>query len=107
MNLIRAIFRMGRVPKKGEQWIFKNSHSGPWFQSRYNPVTILDVKSGWVRYWVSFSSPDERMLLTSFLWCHEFVGHDAMWRSSAEETIDAKKLEEVKRWSTPKEPDED
>lgn len=53
------------IPAAGEQWALHID--GDPFPSRYGPVTILEVKEGWVRY--SFRSVflDERKPLESFL----------------------------------------
>ena len=34
----------------GERWLLCPSNGDPWGQKPYRPVTILDVRDGWVRY---------------------------------------------------------
>lgn len=55
-----------QIPAKGESWLL-NSSPDPWGGKTHTPVTILDVKDGWVRY--KFSDhifTDERMELGTF-----------------------------------------
>jgi len=43
--------KVKRIPAVGEKWVFNNEDKSPWETTKkYNPVTILDVKAGWVRY---------------------------------------------------------
>jgi hypothetical protein len=57
-----------RVPVVGELWVL--SDGSPW-QTKYPPVTILDVKDGWVRYDMNKIFRDERMLMKIFISCYE------------------------------------
>ena len=52
------------LPKPGELWIFNPEDP---FESKYAPVKILDVKDGWVRYYMGWAFPDERMKASSFV----------------------------------------
>lgn len=52
------------IPKPGERWNL--SDKSPW-PLNYPGVKILDVKDGWVRYYMGRIFPDERMKLEMFL----------------------------------------
>ena len=52
----------------GQEWLLHDRESGPWESTRFNvPVKILDVKSGWVRYFINEVYPDERMKIGTFV----------------------------------------
>ena len=60
-----------KEPVAGEEWVLKND--SPWPKSGQKPVTILDVKNGWVRYDMhGICFRDERMKMGSFLYCYSF-----------------------------------
>ena len=62
-----------RKPIKGEKWGRKDG--SPWPRSDRPVVTILDVKDGWVRYDMGGTIfKDERMVMSSFLYCYKFSG---------------------------------
>ena len=53
--------------KPGEEWMLDDRESGPWESTRFKPVKVIDVKAGWVRYFVSEIYPDERMKIGTFV----------------------------------------
>jgi hypothetical protein len=54
------------APKPGELWQLRPKGS-PWPEKNYPPVTILDVKDGWVRYDMVSLFKDERMRVSAFV----------------------------------------
>jgi len=54
------------VPQPGEQWSWRCANAGPWDCPKRWTVTILEVKHGWVRYWLDEVAPDRRMELEIF-----------------------------------------
>ena len=61
-----------RIPKQGELWTFKDD--SPW-PNKFT-VRILEVKEGWVRYWMSQDMDDNRLKLSTFISLYE-VSKDA------------------------------
>ena len=56
------------IPKIGEEWLLSIKDKSPWdTTNKYPPVTILDVKDGWVRYSFVTIFTDQRMEIESFL----------------------------------------
>lgn len=53
-----------RTPVPGEIWRYVSSD--PW-EAKVTNVRILDVKEGWVRYYMGELFPDNRMELRLFL----------------------------------------
>lgn len=53
-------------PNIGEQWSLVSNNGDPWEKQKIT-VRILDVKAGWVRYYMSNVFPDERMEIKSFV----------------------------------------
>ena len=51
----------------GQEWLLHDREAGPWKSTRFKPVKILDVKAGWVRYWINEVYPDERMKIGTFV----------------------------------------
>lgn len=44
----------------------------PWgIKNGFKPVLVLDVKDGWVRYYVNDLFHDERLRTAAFLYCYE------------------------------------
>ena len=64
--MIKCLFGM-KPPESGESWFLVDRESGPWESKRFEPVKILDVKSGWVRYFINEVYPDERMKIGTFV----------------------------------------
>jgi len=61
-------------PKPGEIWGCKNTDDSPW-PLNPNPkytVKIIDVKSGWVRFYIDEATSDERM---SAYWFRHYYFH--------------------------------
>ena len=54
------------IPNPGERWQIRGKND-PWEGKRYNPVKILDVKDGWVRYYLGDVFPDERQKIEKFV----------------------------------------
>lgn len=54
------------MPKPGEKWRFLDGAEGPWPKDHYAPVTVSDVRDGWVRYDMS-AFKDQRLRLDSFV----------------------------------------
>jgi hypothetical protein len=54
------------TPKAGEAWIRVICDSSPWPKHTMYEVKIIDVKNGWVRYYMSDFFPDERMKVDIF-----------------------------------------
>lgn len=50
---------------KGQKWVLPSDKS-PW-PSKFKPVTILDVRDGWVRYAMGSCFSDERKETKEFL----------------------------------------
>lgn len=69
-RFVMWIFRKayGRTPSSGEKWILKDG--SPW-GSKHKPITVLDVKSGWVRYEIGTVFNDERLKMGDFLFCYQ------------------------------------
>lgn len=60
-------------PAPGERWAFVPAPT-PWPEKDYPPVIVLDVREGFVRYDMKGTSfRDERMALSSFLYCYRRV----------------------------------
>jgi hypothetical protein len=55
-----------QAPQPGEQWIWRCANAGPWDCPERWTVTILEVKQGWVRYWLDEMWPDRRMEIEIF-----------------------------------------
>lgn len=66
MNLFKTLFCREKTPVPGEKWLFQGVHNDPWGPKDYRPVTILDVKAGWVRYSMGYPFDDERKELGLF-----------------------------------------
>lgn len=58
-------------PTKGEHWRLKPTKDDPFPPVAYDPVEILDVKNGWIRYKMGRIFPDLRMELEIFLHIYE------------------------------------
>jgi len=56
-----------RHPVAGELWYFGKGDGSPWPVKKYPPVTILDVRDGWVRYSFASMFLDERKELSWFV----------------------------------------
>lgn len=58
----------------GERWLLCPSNGDPWGQKPYRPVTILDVRNGWVRYDMG-PGPfrDERKKIGEFVGMYKLV----------------------------------
>ncbi len=54
------------TPKAGEVWIRAIYDSSPWPKRALYEVKIIDVKNGWVRYYLGEFFPDERMKIDIF-----------------------------------------
>ncbi len=61
------------APVKGEKWLLDIGTSDP-FPPKYPPVRILDVKDGWVRYWMGSLFDDERKPIDQFMRMYKKVG---------------------------------
>jgi hypothetical protein len=65
-----------RAPVVGELWPFASTDD-PWGGKSRGSAKVLDVKDGWVRYAMlvdghaGFLFQDERMKLSSFLYCYQ------------------------------------
>ena len=62
--------------RPNSQWVIKISQSkGDPFpipnNKRYAPVTVLEVRDGWVRYYIGSMFPDERKDVDTFLKMYE------------------------------------
>ncbi len=56
------------IPRVGECWKFRETNDDdPWPVKDYGNVNILDVKDGWVRYYMNSTFPDERRTISSFV----------------------------------------
>jgi hypothetical protein len=53
-------------PEPGQKWVFIPEQKDPWERKHYPPVTILDVRDGWVRYAMQSVFTDERTTIKSF-----------------------------------------
>lgn len=60
-----------RNPRVGEQWLLRSEDR---WGSKYSPVTILDVRDGWVRYNMNRVFRDERMRMDMFIATYQIVG---------------------------------
>jgi hypothetical protein len=61
-------------PKVSEKWSLKQTDGDPWSRKKYDPVTIIDVKDGWVKYSMGGSFfDDERMEIKTFVKIYEKV----------------------------------
>lgn len=61
-----------RKPIPGDDfWYLRDAKIDPWGSKTHNPVRILDVKEGWVRYSMGELFPDERMKMSAFLFCYK------------------------------------
>lgn len=58
-------FRSKTNPEPGQKWAFRDDCKGPWPARGCLPVTILDVRDGWVRYDM-YAFKDQRMKLDNF-----------------------------------------
>ena len=58
----------------GERWLLRADKGDPWGQKPYRPVTILDVRDGWVRYDMG-PGPfrDERKKIDDFVYMYRLV----------------------------------
>lgn len=64
------------LPRRGERWVLKpNSGSGDPFPAvEYGCfVRVLEVRAGWVRYYMGNIFPDNRATVESFLRMYERV----------------------------------
>jgi len=59
-----------KEPEVGERWVFNDDD--PWGGKKFPPVKILDVKDGWVRYYIGHYYSDERREMDSFLYIYKF-----------------------------------
>lgn len=71
--MISWLFKRKRPPLPGELWEFKKGDGSPWPSKDYEPVKILDVRDGWVRYSMDGFFRDERMTVSSFMYCYRKV----------------------------------
>lgn len=53
------------IPKAGEEWVLC-SRTDPWGGKKRPTVRIIDVKNGWVRYYMNRIFRDERKELIAF-----------------------------------------
>ena len=58
-----------KTPVAGEYWLLEDD--SPW-PKHYPPVRIIDVGSGWVRYWMGNIFPDCRMQTKEFIRIYRF-----------------------------------
>lgn len=69
-------------PKAGERWLLqpykalKDPFDPPKPKGGYRPVRIIEVRDGWVRYWMSSLYPDERKETWLFVGMYNRVGGD-------------------------------
>ena len=54
-------------PQIGDTFRLIGDEMDPWGDYRYHPVTILDIKDGWVRYYNGSLFPDNRLTIESFI----------------------------------------
>jgi hypothetical protein len=61
-----------KLPQVGEVWHLKSKKDDPFPAKGANPITVLDVKAGWVRYKIGsgWLFPDERQPIDTFLYCY-------------------------------------
>lgn len=61
------------IPKPNEIWYLKSEDGDPWPNKMKVPVTILDVKKGWVRYKIGNGvvCSDERKTVKEFLFLYQ------------------------------------
>lgn len=59
--------------KPGQEYRFYQESVDPWSEFVPRNIKIIDVKDGWVRYYVNNTWPDERMPISSFLWIYTKV----------------------------------
>jgi hypothetical protein len=55
-----------QTPQPGEQWTWRCANAGPWDCPKRWTVKIIEVKAGWVRYWLDDLEPDRRLELELF-----------------------------------------
>jgi hypothetical protein len=73
MNFLRTLFKRTAAPAAdspvaGERWVLSPSDGSPWpVATVCIPVTILDVRDGWVRYYCDDMFPDNRKTITDFV----------------------------------------
>lgn len=68
MTILKLFFPWFFIrPKPGETWVFKGTKRGPWEHARRKEVSIIDVKCGWVRYYMNSMFPDERVEVCDFI----------------------------------------
>lgn len=60
-------------PEPGQRWEFYADTEDP-FPSKYPPVKILEVKDGWVRYYMNDILRNERMRASQFVTMYKQVG---------------------------------
>ena len=70
-SLIEKFYKK-KFPCIGEKWILKGDDS-PW-PKNYKPVTIIDIKDGWVRYAFCDSFMSDELELDTFLAIYKFIG---------------------------------
>lgn len=60
--------RIPRIPQAGDKWILDSRDPSDPFEPKetFPPVEILEVKQGWVRYYMNRVLPDERMPIERF-----------------------------------------
>jgi hypothetical protein len=62
------------TPKPGESWVLKPRSGDPFGSyAAQSPVTVLDVRDGWVRYKMVAVFRDERCTIQSFVSTYERV----------------------------------
>ncbi len=62
-------------PKVGEKWFLRGDDGDP-FGANHDPVLILEVKEGWVRYKMSRLFDDNRKPISDFIVMYTLVNED-------------------------------
>lgn len=60
------------TPQAGQHWRLQPDDD-PFPAKAYDPVQILEVKEGWVRYWMGSFSPDNRKKVSEFVRMYDLV----------------------------------
>lgn len=68
------IFSKNTTPQAGERWLLQPIDDDPFAAKQRNPVRIIEVREGWVRYWLSSVFPDERKEVGEFVGMYDRVG---------------------------------
>lgn len=73
LGLIKVFNRLFKrpeiqIPKAGEYWYIPDK--SPW-PPKDRFVKVLDVKDGWVRYYIGEFFPDERVTISTFLYIYK------------------------------------